>query len=88
MAAMLYLQVFNLSWSSDGKYCATVSKDKKVRVFDPRKTTTALRVWFSFLIIALVQCIILMEFSLNVELSILSTLAFSYSFNVYPLEPP
>ncbi|RUS74895.1 hypothetical protein EGW08_017341 [Elysia chlorotica] len=36
-------QVYNLAWSSDGKFCATVSKDKKICVFEPRKSTTALR---------------------------------------------
>ncbi|GFO47590.1 coronin [Plakobranchus ocellatus] len=36
-------QVYNLAWSSDGKYCATVSKDKKIRVFEPRASTSPLR---------------------------------------------
>ncbi|XP_005107916.1 coronin-7 [Aplysia californica] len=36
-------QVFCLDWSSDGKQFATVSKDGKVRVFEPRKSTSALR---------------------------------------------
>ncbi|KAK3780932.1 hypothetical protein RRG08_052087 [Elysia crispata] len=36
-------QVYNLSWSSDGRFCATVSKDKKIKVFEPRKSTVALR---------------------------------------------
>ncbi|GFS07504.1 coronin [Elysia marginata] len=36
-------QVYNLSWSSNGKFCATVSKDKKIRVFEPRESTVALR---------------------------------------------
>ncbi|BFZ15285.1 hypothetical protein BsWGS_18324 [Bradybaena similaris] len=36
-------QVFCLSWSSDGKFFATVSKDGKVRVFEPRKSSSAIR---------------------------------------------
>ncbi|XP_059140103.1 coronin-7-like [Physella acuta] len=36
-------QVFCLSWSSDGKFCATVSKDGFVRIFEPRKNTSPLK---------------------------------------------
>ncbi|CAL1541238.1 unnamed protein product [Lymnaea stagnalis] len=36
-------QVFCLSWSSDGKFCATVSRDGFVRVFEPRKSPSPLR---------------------------------------------
>lgn len=36
-------QVFCLSWSSDGKFCATVSRDGFVRVFEPRKGSTPCR---------------------------------------------
>lgn len=32
-------QVFGMSWSPDGKLLATVCKDGKVRIYDPRKST-------------------------------------------------
>jgi coronin-7 len=33
------LQVFGLSWSPSGAQLATVSKDRKIRVYDPRQQT-------------------------------------------------
>ncbi|XP_072299410.1 coronin-7-like isoform X1 [Eucyclogobius newberryi] len=33
-------QVFGMAWSPDGKLLATVCKDGKVRIYDPRKSTT------------------------------------------------
>jgi len=36
-------QVFSLAWSPCGKYIASVCKDGKVRIFEPRSTTGALR---------------------------------------------
>lgn len=33
-------QVFCMAWSPDGKLLATVCKDGKVRIYDPRKSTT------------------------------------------------
>uniref|UniRef100_A0A4W6BNK7 Coronin n=1 Tax=Lates calcarifer TaxID=8187 RepID=A0A4W6BNK7_LATCA len=33
-------QVFAMAWSPDGKLLATVCKDGKVRIYDPRKSTT------------------------------------------------
>ncbi|XP_070779150.1 coronin-7 [Enoplosus armatus] len=32
-------QVFGMAWSPDGKFLATVCKDGKVRIYDPRKST-------------------------------------------------
>ncbi|XP_058851709.1 coronin-7-like isoform X1 [Acipenser ruthenus] len=32
-------QIFSLAWSPDGQFLATVSKDRKVRIYDPRKST-------------------------------------------------
>ena len=37
-------QVFSLAWSPCGAYIATVCKDGKVRVFEPRASTQAIRV--------------------------------------------
>ncbi|MBN3287075.1 CORO7 protein, partial [Polyodon spathula] len=31
-------QIFSLAWSPDGQFLATVSKDRKVRIYDPRKS--------------------------------------------------
>lgn len=36
-------QVFSLSWKSDGTQLATVSRDNKVRVFEPRSKASALQ---------------------------------------------
>ncbi|XP_059474037.1 coronin-7 [Neocloeon triangulifer] len=36
-------QIFSLAWSSCGKFCATVCKDTKIRVFEPRKSVEPLR---------------------------------------------
>uniref|UniRef100_W5M378 Coronin n=1 Tax=Lepisosteus oculatus TaxID=7918 RepID=W5M378_LEPOC len=32
-------QIFSLAWSPDGKFLATVCKDGKMRIYDPRKST-------------------------------------------------
>ena len=32
--------IFCLSWSLDGRKCATVCKDRKIRIYDPRKSVT------------------------------------------------
>ncbi|CAE1312014.1 CORO7 [Acanthosepion pharaonis] len=32
-------QIFTLAWSPDGKQCATVCKDGKIRIYDPRTST-------------------------------------------------
>lgn len=40
----LPVQVFCMAWSPDGKLLATVCKDGKVRVYDPRKSTTPVQV--------------------------------------------
>ena len=37
-------QIFGLGWSPDGKLLATVCKDGKVRVYDPRKSTAPVEV--------------------------------------------
>ncbi len=54
-------QIFDLSWSPDGKQCATVCKDGKIRIYDPRKSVTPVAVshaeiYFSLLIICLTLC--------------------------------
>uniref|UniRef100_A0A669B8Q6 Coronin n=1 Tax=Oreochromis niloticus TaxID=8128 RepID=A0A669B8Q6_ORENI len=36
-------QVFGMAWSPDGKLLATVCKDGKVRIYDPRKSTSPLQ---------------------------------------------
>uniref|UniRef100_A0A665VCV2 Coronin n=1 Tax=Echeneis naucrates TaxID=173247 RepID=A0A665VCV2_ECHNA len=36
-------QVFGIAWSPDGKFLATVCKDGKVRIYDPRKSTSPLQ---------------------------------------------
>uniref|UniRef100_A0A3Q3AQR6 Coronin n=1 Tax=Kryptolebias marmoratus TaxID=37003 RepID=A0A3Q3AQR6_KRYMA len=36
-------QVFGMAWSPDGKLLATVCKDGKVRIYDPRKSTAPLQ---------------------------------------------
>lgn len=33
-----------MAWSPDGKLLATVCKDGKVRIYDPRKSTTPVQV--------------------------------------------
>lgn len=38
------VQVFCMAWSPDGKFLATVCKDGKVRIYDPRKSTTPVQV--------------------------------------------
>jgi len=35
----LLWQIFSFAWSSDGKSCATLCKDAKIRVFEPRSST-------------------------------------------------
>jgi len=32
-------QIFHLAWSADGKRCATLCKDGKIRVYEPRIST-------------------------------------------------
>lgn len=39
-------QVFGMAWSPDGKLLATVCKDGKVRIYDPRKSTTPVQVLY------------------------------------------
>lgn len=41
---VLAVQVFCMAWSPDGKLLATVCKDGKVRIYDPRKSTTPVQV--------------------------------------------
>ncbi|GIY09473.1 coronin-7 [Caerostris darwini] len=36
-------QILNLAWSPDGQFIATVSKDQKVRIFDPRNSSDAIK---------------------------------------------
>lgn len=36
-------QVFGMAWSPDGKFLATVCKDGKVRIYDPRKSTAPIQ---------------------------------------------
>uniref|UniRef100_A0A7N6AKW8 Coronin n=1 Tax=Anabas testudineus TaxID=64144 RepID=A0A7N6AKW8_ANATE len=36
-------QIFGMAWSPDGKLLATVCKDGKVRIYDPRKSTTPIQ---------------------------------------------
>lgn len=38
------VQVFGMAWSPDGKLLATVCKDGKVRIYDPRKSTEPVQV--------------------------------------------
>lgn len=40
----LPVQVFCMAWSPDGKLLATVCKDGKVRIYDPRKSATPVQV--------------------------------------------
>lgn len=42
-------QVFGMAWSPDGKLLATVCKDGKVRIYDPRKSTTPVQVPYNTL---------------------------------------
>lgn len=37
-------QIFCAEWSPDGRYIATVCKDGKVRIFDPRNSTDPIEV--------------------------------------------
>lgn len=39
-----YVQVFGMAWSPDGKLLATVCKDGKVRIYDPRKSNEPVQV--------------------------------------------
>lgn len=41
-------QIFGMTWSPDGKLLATVCKDGKVRIYDPRKSSAPLQVWVWF----------------------------------------
>lgn len=36
-------QILNLAWSPNGQFIATVSKDQKVRIFDPRNSSEAIK---------------------------------------------
>lgn len=36
-------QIFSFAWSPCGKYGATVSKDGKIRIYDPRKSSDPIR---------------------------------------------
>lgn len=39
-----YIQIFGMAWSPDGKLLATVCKDGKVRIYDPRKSAEPVQV--------------------------------------------
>ena len=41
---LFHAQVFSMAWSPDGKLLATVCKDGKVRIYDPRKSTAPVQV--------------------------------------------
>lgn len=41
---VVHVQVFGMAWSPDGKLLATVCKDGKVRIYDPRKSTSPVQV--------------------------------------------
>lgn len=41
---MDYIQVFGMAWSPDGKLLATVCKDGKIRIYDPRRSTAPVQV--------------------------------------------
>lgn len=42
--SVVYVQVFGMAWSPDGKLLATVCKDGKVRIYDPRKSAAPVQV--------------------------------------------
>ena len=44
MSTFLPLQVFSLAWSPCSRLCATVCKDGKLRVYEPRKSTQPIKV--------------------------------------------
>nr|XP_002128072.1 coronin-7-like [Ciona intestinalis] len=37
-------EILNISWSSDGKYIASMCKDNKIRIYDPRSSTEPIKV--------------------------------------------
>jgi len=41
---LIWFQVFSLNWKADGTKLATVSRDNKVRIFDPRSQVSPLEV--------------------------------------------
>jgi WD40 repeat protein len=43
-------QIYSLAWSQCGRFLATVCRDGKVRIYDPRGGSTPVRLVASFLI--------------------------------------
>ena len=48
--SMLSLQISALSWHPDGQLLATISKDTKIRIYDPRKSPDPIQVILYLLI--------------------------------------